>query len=162
ARTRLPYCSVAFFVCIIAFLANLSVEVRAQTGGLPDAEGTDILRRLLQESFYVNPLKDVSELDKEREKTLLIVLGGTGKLKNVAGGLDGFLRAGGSALIATDRNTGEALNSFGVQINGEQIQTVHQHAYKGVLECIFVDFDNTVEGLSIFGAHRELSRVATN
>jgi hypothetical protein len=127
-------------------LVLIAPVLQAQTRDLPFPQDTDIFRRILLDSFYVKPLKTWNELASEPEKKLLIVLGQTLVLKQVPGGLEEFVRAGGAALVATDRATknadGGALDPFGVWIDGGKLSIfmTNPRSYKRRRDSILVDF----------------------
>jgi hypothetical protein len=155
------FCPLSSALCLL-FSVFSSGPLQAQASRLPSPQGTDIFRRVLQDSFYVTPLTTLSALEKEPENKVLIVLGETAVLEKVPGGLEGFIRAGGAALIATDRSTGRqggnALRPFGVSVDGRLLHAL-QGAYKGLPDCVPVEFANS--GV-IFKPSPDSFGVATN
>src|SRR5262249_8945880 len=139
--------------------------LQAQTGRLPSGQGTDIFRRILHDSFYVTPLKVPEDLGNEPERKVLIALGDTSVLDQVPGGLLRFVQKGGAALVATDRrtdpNNANGLGPFHVWVDGRQIQSL-LHPYKGLRECITIDFADDANGPVIFKPRDDLRNVVTN
>jgi hypothetical protein len=64
--------------------------------------GTHVFRRILYEDGF-EPVEGFEGLKRRPDQAILIVLGDTGPLSLVPGGLEEFVRKGGAALIATDK-----------------------------------------------------------
>jgi len=102
----------------------------------------------------------LDQLSAQPENTLLIVLGKTDVLDSLPISLDEFLRRGGAALVATDRDADqEALRPLGVSVIGKpvQIDPNSQYAWLGLADCIYVQSRDA--GQPVF---KGLKKVATN
>jgi len=123
------------------------------------ATGTHVFRRTLHEA-KVRPLPNLGQLAGSEERKLLIVLGDTDVLDKASFDLDNWVRRGGAALIATDRDTtGGFLKPFDVEIRSNRVKVAEDSgaAYRGITACVFVE--PTAPGRVIF---HDLARVATN
>src|SRR5438067_9996843 len=90
-----------------AFLGAAPPPGRAQEEDVAERRhalfaGTHVFRRILFE-YGFEPQKDFKALKSRPDQVILIVLGDTGRLTEVPGGLEDFVRKGGAALIATDK-----------------------------------------------------------
>jgi hypothetical protein len=127
----------------LALCALLPGAVNAQSiprEAIPLANGTHLFRRVLQD-YSVTPLQEKDELAADPQKSILIVLGELGDLDKLPLPLEEFIRRGGAALIATDREARpRALEPFGVSVNGSRvlIPPDSPFAYKEQSDCIFV------------------------
>jgi hypothetical protein len=89
-------------------------------------EGTHVFRRILFDS-QMTPLNSLAELVAEPKRSILVVLGNLEDLKNVPGGLEEFVRAGGAVLLASDRMVADPesraamVAASGVSINQEKL-----------------------------------------
>src|SRR5437899_11292950 len=104
-------------VCLAAGLLVLAVShtvlspALAQREVPPPGEGSHLFRRIVNDainlqpdSSNLQPLESLDQLAEEPEKTLLIVLGETDVLDRLQPSFDKFLKQGGAALVATDRD----------------------------------------------------------
>jgi hypothetical protein len=109
----------------------------------------------------LQPLESAQHLGHDPERQLLIVLGDLEILDRLPLGLDEFVRRGGSALIATDRESQQAVlsESFGIQFVHYPLRVPADSpaAYRKSRECIVVE--GTQAGGSLF---QNLTKVATN
>ncbi|MBY0230137.1 MAG: hypothetical protein K2W96_12720, partial [Gemmataceae bacterium] len=94
----------AFLLLLLAGLASAQEAEgpAARTKALQ--EGTHYFRRILHDHEF-KPLEEMDDLAKEPKRTLLVALGNLEVLDRIPerlGGLEGFVRAGGAALLASD------------------------------------------------------------
>jgi hypothetical protein len=126
-------------------------------------EGTHVFRRMLYDMGYEQGLKNFDRLDKQPEETLLIVLGWTGKLAELPGGLKSYLDRGGALLLATDRwitpdsVRKQVVDVAGVTVAGESVVST-RYCYKGQSFCPYLAWWEPDPILS----HKLSSGVATN
>jgi hypothetical protein len=139
----------------------------AQGEVLPAGDGSHLFRRIVNDAINLQPdsnnlqaLESLDQLSEQPENTLLIVLGKTDVLDRLPFLLDDFLRLGGAALIATDRDADqEALKSLGVSVIGKpvQIDPNSEYAWLGFADCIYVQSRDA--GQPVF---KRLKKVTTN
>jgi hypothetical protein len=114
----------------------------------------------------LKPLRELKELEQQPEDKVLIVFGETDVLDKVPGGLVRFIQNGGAALVATDRQTsrekGKALEPFGVWVDGRLVSAPFQDNYKGLEECVSIEFVSDLGRPTIFTPDPDKPRVATN
>jgi hypothetical protein len=136
----------SFSALLVAGLAAAGLIPASPAGVLaqppPDAvpfEGTQAFRRyVLHDLYQLTPLASVQELDEIPNDTLLIVFGQVGRRKEpwgVAGRLEGFRKRGGALLIASDRPTWFALESWGLKISGDLVHQFDGRAYHQFQAC---------------------------
>jgi hypothetical protein len=104
------------------------------------AQDTDVFRLHLQ-SQGLTFVRSFEELRADPSKALLIVLGDVGVLPRQ---FERFIRAGGAALVATDRATfhaGDALDNLGISVNGNYLwqDAGSAKAYRGLPYCPIVE-----------------------
>jgi hypothetical protein len=140
----------------------------AQAERIPFREGTHAFRRILFDQ-KIQPLGSVEELAEDRHHTLLIVLGETDVLGRIPEGLAGFLRAGGAALVATDRPlpANQLGEGFGIGVSGRQVRAVRSEYfpcphYRNFDECPLVQPAHGVSPALLGGTGLALKAVATN
>ena len=121
---------------------------------------THLFRNILHEA-KVRPLQKLEDLTGSEDKKLLIVLGATDRLEKANFDLDRWVRKGGAALIATDRDTaiGGFLTPLGVRIRSNRVKVAEDSpsAYRRIDSCVVVKF--TRRSRVIFP---DLKQVATN
>jgi hypothetical protein len=164
---RLPrFAGLAAALAVLAVLTALPGANAQESSAL--AQGSHLFRHILHKQD-LKPATDLDLLKSDPEHTILIVLGQTEVLNEID--LPAFIRRGGAALIATDRDTYDRqrkvsrLKEFGVYINGSTLHvgTDSGYAYKGHDDCIFIETDRDkhpiFEALTVHGKRTE---VATN
>jgi hypothetical protein len=131
--------SVATGLVALALVHLTLPAVTAQQLVKPPGDGTHMFRRILNESIpELRPLSSLDQLMEQPEHTLLIVLGETGAISELD--LDGFVKQGGAALIATDRDARHrSLAPFGVSMVGKPVVAGEDaSAYRGNRDWVYV------------------------
>jgi hypothetical protein len=108
--TRATTAAVLLAACLLA-----GAPARAQkAGAIDDArrkaflEGTQALRRILF-TREMKPLAGFRDLGESPSKSIVIILGDTGAVRRLPGGLGRFLERGGAVLVASDRGVADWL-----------------------------------------------------
>jgi hypothetical protein len=107
-------------------------------------QGSHVFRRVLAD-VGMQSLTSFEELGQAPERSLLIVLGRTDRLREVPGGLVEFVRAGGALLLASDQRiedpeVDEQVQLVaGVTVAGELLASHPRSAYQQLPYCPFLE-----------------------
>lgn len=130
------------FVAVF-LLTALGTSARAQAV-LSSDHGTQVFRVILHR-LGMTSIDSIDDATHDPSKTLIVMLGRTDTFDHQFrdGGLRRYLRAGGAILVATDRATGDPLQSqLEFQISGFRVEYLGGNSsmvYRGELrECILV------------------------
>jgi hypothetical protein len=102
---------------------DLSGDARGQSPRRgQNAVGTEVLRWLLHEQGF-KPVSKPEKMGVNPARNVLIVLGDVSWLEHVPNGVRSFVERGGAVLVASDRDSGDALRDLaGVRIDGEVVE----------------------------------------
>ncbi|MFM7149997.1 MAG: hypothetical protein ACKO23_09155, partial [Gemmataceae bacterium] len=142
--------------------------------------GTHVIRRIFHELNF-NPLVSVNALVSNPESKILVILGDLTPMEELEsffpGGLEGFLRKGGAALIASDRliasrkSRDQLISVSGVTINQEPLVANRpEDCYREIRYCpmvrpvsgampnLFINPKNKVHPLSVYSNNPSMLR----
>src|SRR5271154_2931094 len=102
-----PFFRILRLTLIAAFLTGLASLAPAQGNDIAGVkarrkallEGTHVFRRILHDNDF-SPLSDFASLAENPKQSVVVVLGDLDRIQEIRGGLNGFIRDGGAALLA--------------------------------------------------------------
>jgi hypothetical protein len=166
-RSQPPFFHKLAVVAFVGLLAIPGLGLAQENAPRPSASlgfGTHLFRNVLND-LKQKPVSDRQELLNDPANSVLIVLGQTDFLNDFD--LVGYLKAGGSALIATDREARpRCLTELGIRVVGRlvQVEEGSPASYKNATDCIFVQATDRKHPLfqGLRGKNADLTGLATN